>query len=106
MNVSAQSAQTIIEEISALIGRQINMMNEKDIIIASMDKNRVKTFHEAARKIIAEDSDEITVHSTTEYSGHCRRRTSRCAFTKNLRQSSELRGGSRTSTNMAGFLKR
>ena len=69
MNVSAQSAQTIVEEIGAVIGRQINMMNEKDIIIGSTDKNCVKTFHKAARKIIAEDSDEITVHSTTEYSG-------------------------------------
>ncbi|MGI5173197.1 helix-turn-helix domain-containing protein [Treponema sp. OMZ 840] len=69
MTLSTKTAKIIVEEISGIIGRQINMMNAEGIIIASTDAARVGTFHAAAKKIIDENLSEITVHSDTEYAG-------------------------------------
>lgn len=69
MTLSSKTAQVIVEEISGIIGRRINMMNADGIIIATTDPARLDTFHAAAKKIIDEDLDEIVVYSNTEYPG-------------------------------------
>lgn len=69
VTLSTKTAKIIVEEISGIIGRQINMMNAEGIIIASTDDARVGTFHAAAKKIIDEDLSGITVYSDTEYAG-------------------------------------
>lgn len=69
MTLSIKTAKIIVEEISGIIGRQINMMNAEGTIIASTDPARLGTFHAAAKKLIDENLNEITVHSDTEYKG-------------------------------------
>lgn len=69
MTLSIKTAKIIVEEISGIIGRQINMMNAEGTIIASTDPVRLGTFHAAAKKIIDENLNEITVHSDSEYRG-------------------------------------
>lgn len=69
MTLSIKTAKIIVEEISGIIGRQINMMNAEGTIIASTDPARLGTFHAAAKRLIDENLNEITVHSDTEYKG-------------------------------------
>ena len=62
MHISKASAKDIVDEISKLVKQNVNLMNEKGIIIASCDKERIGQFHEGAFKIITEKLDEYYIN--------------------------------------------
>jgi carbohydrate diacid regulator len=69
MNISKRNAAYIVQEISKIIGEKINIMNAEGIIIASSDAERIGTFHGAAKKIIEEKIQEVSVSNDDEYQG-------------------------------------
>jgi carbohydrate diacid regulator len=69
MNISRQNAMQIVFNISNIINQHINMMDEKGLIIASTDPERVGTVHEAAQRIIEENLDSLIIHENYEYKG-------------------------------------
>lgn len=66
MLISAKNAQTIVDEIKATIHRDINIMDEQGIIIASTNPQRIAEFHLGARKIIEEGLDCLIISERTE----------------------------------------
>ena len=63
-------AERFIDKISEFTEYNVNIMNEKGIIIASKDKDRIGGFHEIAYKIInGEDDQIITEHEEHNYLG-------------------------------------
>lgn len=52
--------QKIVDRVIGILGKNINIMDEEGIIIASGDKDRVNTFHEAA-KIASKEKREVIV---------------------------------------------
>lgn len=69
MRISKRTAQKIVTELSEIIKENINLMDEKSIIIASTDKRRVGTYHAGSQKIISEQLDELIITEEDEYSG-------------------------------------
>ncbi len=69
MKIPKHSSKRIVEEISGVIGQQVNMMNELGIIIASTDPARIGTFHGGAKRIIDERLSSLTVLDVDEYLG-------------------------------------
>lgn len=61
LRLSWQGAQAIVEEVGAIVGQHINMMDPEGYVIASTDPERIGTLHEGARKIIREHLDELYV---------------------------------------------
>lgn len=61
LRLSAESAQAIVEEVGAIVGQHINMMDRRGYVIASTDSARVGTLHEGARRIIEEHLRELYV---------------------------------------------
>ena len=61
LRLSQQGAQAIVEEVGAIVGQHINMMDPEGCVIASTDPERIGTLHEGARKIIREHLDELYV---------------------------------------------
>lgn len=58
---SRQGAQSIVEEVGAIVGQHINLMDRRGYVIASTDAARIGTLHEGARKIIGEHLKELYV---------------------------------------------
>ena len=54
-------AKNFIERISRFVDYNVNIMDEKGIIIASRNKSRIGTYHEVALQIIQGDKDTIIV---------------------------------------------
>ncbi|WMJ22824.1 sugar diacid recognition domain-containing protein [Paludicola sp. MB14-C6] len=69
MDLSKRNAQQIVTEISSIIGESVNMMNADGIIIASTDSSRIGTFHEAAKKVVDEQLNELVIHGDDDYVG-------------------------------------
>lgn len=69
MHLSRHNAEIIVKEINTIIDKSINMMNEKGVIIASTDPERIGQVHEGARKIIEQRLDELIVESESDYEG-------------------------------------
>ena len=69
MNISKKIAVQIVTSISEIINQHVNMMDENGIIIASTNKDRVGTYHAAARRIITEELPELDVFDDSEYEG-------------------------------------
>ena len=61
VELSVQSAQRIVDEISGIVGQHINMMDERGNIIASTDGTRVGHFHAGAKRIVEEGLPELYV---------------------------------------------
>ena len=61
MELSVQSAQRIVDEISGIVGQHINMMDERGNIIASTGGTRVGHFHAGAKRIVEEGLPELYV---------------------------------------------
>ncbi len=61
MFLEKQSAQKIVEDIGAIVHRNINMMDETGVIIASTDPMRIGQFHSGAKKIIDEQLKELYI---------------------------------------------
>jgi carbohydrate diacid regulator len=52
MQITAEFAQSIVEEMEKIIHKNINFMNHEGQIIASIDKNRIGDFHEGALEVL------------------------------------------------------
>ncbi|NCD04983.1 MAG: hypothetical protein EOL97_02585 [Spirochaetia bacterium] len=61
MEISKTDAVEIVKEISNLLHKKLNIMNNEGIIIASSDPSRINTFHEGAYKIINEKLIELEI---------------------------------------------
>ncbi len=61
MEISKADAVEIVKEISNLLHKKLNIMNNEGIIIASSDPSRINTFHEGAYKIINEKLIELEI---------------------------------------------
>lgn len=66
MQLSTKNAQQIVSEISAIIGQNVNMMNQAGIIIASTDPSRIGSFHPVAKQIIDNGLEELYVSADME----------------------------------------
>ena len=62
-------ANQFIEKIKKYTDYNINIMDEKGIIIASRTESRIGTFHEIAYRIIHSDEDEVIVNKSCQYVG-------------------------------------
>lgn len=69
ITLDTQFANQIIEKVQQYTDYNINIMNERGIIVASLTKERIGTFHEIALRIIEGDEDEIVVHKSENYVG-------------------------------------
>ena len=61
LKLSRQGAQSIVEEVGAVVGQNINMMDRRGYVIASTDETRIGSLHEGARKLIEEHLPELYV---------------------------------------------
>lgn len=61
MRISKSSAQQIVEEIGKVVHQNINLMDEKGIIIASNDHSRIGQFHQGAYRIVTEHLPELYI---------------------------------------------
>lgn len=66
MFISRNAAQAIVEEIGNEIHEHINLMDEKGIIIASTNPERIGQVHEGARRIITEKLNELYITDEME----------------------------------------
>lgn len=67
--LDATFANQIIEKVREYTDYNINIMNERGIIVASLTRERIGTFHEIAMRIIQGDQDEIVVEKNQKYVG-------------------------------------
>ncbi|MGE5632856.1 MAG: CdaR family transcriptional regulator [Caulobacteraceae bacterium] len=68
MNIEIIDCGKIVNRVMNILGKNINIMNEKGIIIASGDKRRIGTFHEAA-KLVVESNREVIVDNDIKFRG-------------------------------------
>lgn len=61
MHLSYLSAQQIVQEISAIVGQHVNIMDSDGVIIASTDPTRIGHVHEGAKRIIDENLPELYI---------------------------------------------
>jgi carbohydrate diacid regulator len=54
MKITHQLAQDIVDKTMSILGKNINIMDEKGVIIGSGDKSRLNQFHEGAAQVIKE----------------------------------------------------
>ena len=69
MQLSRHNAEIIVKELNTIINDKINMMNEKGVIIASTDQERIGQEHEGAKRIINDRLEELIIHSHDRYEG-------------------------------------
>ena len=62
-------AQKFIEQVTQYTDYNINIMNEKGVIIASRDPKRVGTFHEVAYYIVTGTEDMVVTSGEHDYPG-------------------------------------
>lgn len=62
-------ANQFLEKVKKYTDYNINIMDEKGIIIASRTESRIGTFHEIAYRIIHGEEDEITVNKSNQFVG-------------------------------------
>lgn len=67
--ISRDMAQSIVEEIEAVINERINIMDSDGIIMASSDESRLGQYHGGAYRVVAEKLSELTVQFDGEYTG-------------------------------------
>lgn len=61
MKLSKTDAAEIVKEISELLNKKLNIMDNKGIIIASSDESRINTFHQGSFNIIKNKLSELEV---------------------------------------------
>lgn len=69
MFISRQDAQSIVEEVKAVIGRDINIMDETGRILASTNPARQGQMHPAAERILRERLPSLTVEEDQPETG-------------------------------------
>lgn len=62
-------AERIIDKLVGCTDYNINIMNEKGIIVASKDKSRIGTFHEVAFEIVSKGLDYKEVEAEDTFLG-------------------------------------
>lgn len=67
--IEAAFAQKFIDQVTQYTTYNINIMNEKGIIIASRNPERVGTFHEVAYRIVTGTEDLVVTTTENEYPG-------------------------------------
>lgn len=67
--LSEDLAGRFLKKVAEYTDYNINIMNQKGIIIASKTENRVGTFHEIAFRIIQGEDDEIDVDQSNKFIG-------------------------------------
>lgn len=68
MRIEAAECQKIVNRVIIILGKNINIMNDQGIIIASGNEKRIGTYHEAA-KLAARTKREIIVDTDTKFVG-------------------------------------
>lgn len=66
MILSTNSANQIVRELQKLTDQQINLMDEKGVILASTDPKRIGNFHDGAYRVITEHLPELCITSQME----------------------------------------
>ena len=69
MNLSANFAMQMVEELSAIINQHINLIDNDGTIIASTDKSRIGSCHMGAKRMIDDGLPYLIIESDTEYIG-------------------------------------
>lgn len=69
MFISQKDAQFIVDEVKRTIRRDINIMDEKGVIIASTNPYRIDQVHEGAKKILQENLPELAIQEKSELEG-------------------------------------
>jgi carbohydrate diacid regulator len=69
MQISKTSAMQIVTEISSIINRDVNMMDDKGIIIASTDKARLGAYHAGAKMLVQDSLNELIISTDEQYEG-------------------------------------
>jgi len=68
MEINGVIAQDIVDSISRIIEEDINLMNDKAVIMASTDPARIGSYHGGAWQVI-QLKKELTIHFDNEYEG-------------------------------------
>ena len=71
MHITQKSAQNIVNEMKASIHRDINIMDENGVILASTDPARRGKLHQGALAIIREGLDCLTVRQEFKGASIC-----------------------------------
>ncbi|MBQ9827447.1 MAG: CdaR family transcriptional regulator, partial [Lachnospiraceae bacterium] len=66
MDISRSAAQSIVTEIGGILHENINLMDDRGYIIASVDQSRIGDLHEGAKKIIEEGLSELYITKKME----------------------------------------
>lgn len=61
LTLSGKSAQSIVDEVGAVVGQNINMMDPEGCVIASTDESRIGSIHEGAVRLVREHLQELYV---------------------------------------------
>jgi len=69
MHLNPELARKIVQKTMDILGKNINIMNQKGIIIASGDQTRIDTFHEVAAEVIEKGTIIIKKEEAEEYQG-------------------------------------
>ena len=68
MRIETVECQKIVDRVISILGKNINIMNDQGIIIASGNERRIGTYHEAAKRA-ANTKKEIIVDTDTRFVG-------------------------------------
>ena len=66
MLISQQDAQRIANEMKGVLHRNINVIDENSIIIASTDAQRIGQSHAGAKKILSENLESLVVSENSD----------------------------------------
>jgi carbohydrate diacid regulator len=66
--ISGKKSQHIVEELSEIIGRNINIMNDEGIIVASTDPLRIGTVHEGAL-VVLKTKKKLLINKENQFAG-------------------------------------
>ena len=69
MNITRKMANSIVNQISETINKNVNFMDENGIIIASKNYERIGTLHFGAQKIINEKLGVLSIDNDKEFTG-------------------------------------
>ena len=73
MALEKDECQKIVNRLMNILGKNINIMDDNGVIIASGDKSRINTLHEGAKLAASENKEVIIDESNVELFHGCRR---------------------------------
>jgi carbohydrate diacid regulator len=68
MEISSTLAQVIVTDMKKIINQELNFMDTYGLVIASTDPQRINSYHEGAKKVIATKEDLI-IEDTGQFKG-------------------------------------